>query len=424
MKLRTNLSRLLRRFIRREDAAVAPIVAVMLPVMFGMLGLVEAGRVYNVKNQLQATADAAAMASVHDVPVLADVRVTANEFAQLNMPQPKYGDVLIDSNVVTGNWDGVGFTQGVAPTNAVRVTTSDVMPLFFAAALNSLGVGVPASFTPSAQATALLRPDKCYSNGFVAGGIIKMNSSNTFAAKFCVYGLGGVTMNNSNIFEAGTGVGMANLANLSEGGNNPGLDDAKYQNDVAPPALGEAQHLIDELLAGSGPMGMPVTIASWPPAVIVPGTLYHVTGAVDIQLGGGLLQDVGIVSDISITVKSNSNLRSVTLASPGPVNINSNVVFGDADFCATGDGKSLIISGGHVTGKEAPLGTNSNITLYGVQMVSEGPIVMNSNLTIIGASVQSTADITFNSQFAVSGCLDETSPNVTGGGTMVSQLVD
>ena len=56
----------------------------MLPVMFGMLGLVEAGKVYGVKNQLQATADAAAMASVRQV--LGDaalVRQKAVEYAEL-----------------------------------------------------------------------------------------------------------------------------------------------------------------------------------------------------------------------------------------------------------------------------------------------------------------------------------------------------
>ena len=74
--------------------------------------------------------------------------------------------------------------------------------------------------------------------------------------------------------------------------------------------------------------------------------------------------------------------------------------------------------------KDVPVGTNSNIHLHGVQVVSGGRVEMNSNLTITAASMQATDDINFNSQFDVAGCADETSPNTTGTGTLVSKLVD
>jgi hypothetical protein len=92
------------------------------------------------------------------------------------------------------------------------------------------------------------------------------------------------------------------------------------------------------------------------------------------------------------------------------------------DFCQTGDGSSLIVSAGGVTGEQVE--TGSNIALHGVQMVSDGDIVMNSNLTITAASMQSTGDISFNSSFDVAGCPEGTSANVTGNGTKVAQLVD
>ena len=427
MKLRTNLSRLLRRFVHREDAAVAPIFGVMLPVMFGMLGLVEAGRVYNVKNQLQATADAAAMASV--LLVRGDaalVRPKAIEYAELNMPAAEQhggAAVLVDADVKLGIWDGADDVIPDPKPNAVKVKTRGEMPLFFAAALNSLGVGAPASYGPSAQAIALVRLDQCYSNGFVAGGIVDMNSSNNFGGNFCVYGVEGVTMNSSNTFAPGTEVGMADLSDLDAGGNNPGLPEALAEKVVAPPAANAAQLLIDDLLAGNGPMGHYVEIPSWPPANIVPWTLYRVAGSVNISEKSPPLQNVGIISDISITVKANSLLLGVTLGSPGAVNIDSNVEFGNTDFCTTGEGQSIILSGGNVTGNP-PLETNSNIRLYGVQMISDGTIEMNSNLKIIGSSIQSSGDIVFNSQFDVAGCPEGTTPSPIHGETLVSQLVD
>ncbi|HUE46473.1 MAG TPA: TadG family pilus assembly protein [Aestuariivirgaceae bacterium] len=411
---------------RCEGGAIAPIVGVMLPVMFGMLGLVEAGKVYGVKNQLQVTADAAAMASVRQIPSgQASVEAEAADFANRNMPSDgQYGDVL--ESVEMGLWDGTTFVPAATPSNAVRVTTLAEMPLFFAAALGSLGVGAPASFTPSAQATALLRPDKCYDNGFLAGGIVQMNSSNNFKAGYCVYGRSGVTMNNSNGFEVGTEVGMANLANLSEGGNNPGLQEALRQKDISAPAAGEANLLIDQLEVGTGPIPDYITsiqTVSTMPSTLVPGTMYIYTGTSTVELSGSVA-DIAVVSDYTITIRSNSILRNVVLGSRQSVNIRANVTIGDVDYCTTGAGASLLISGGAVSDKDVAVGTNSNIHLHGVQVVSGGRIEMNSNLTITAASMQATTDIKFNSQFDVVGCPDGTSPNVTGGGTMVVQLVD
>ena len=77
MTRKTSFARLLQRFARHDDGAVAIIVALALPVTIGMAALVEASRVYIVKNQLQITADAAAMASVKQVPSSAAVTSTA-----------------------------------------------------------------------------------------------------------------------------------------------------------------------------------------------------------------------------------------------------------------------------------------------------------------------------------------------------------
>lgn len=432
----TNISRHLRRLGREEDGAMAVIVALLLPLTVGMVAMVEASGGYLLKNKLQTTADAAAMAAVHHVPVAADVTSTALDYAHRNMPADGlFGDVLMPQDAEMGHWnpDSRVFTPdgqpGGGPPNAVRVVTRGELTLFFGAALRALNASfgdMPVSLQPVAQAIALIRLDKCYLNGFVAGGVVQMNSSNSFKSGFCVYGRGGVSMNSSNTFEPGTGVGMLNLGTLSAGSNNPGLQEALVQKDLSAPAAGEADQLIDDLLAGTGPIPDYITsteTVSTMPATLVPGTMYIYTGTAAVELSG-TVGNIAIISDYSIVIKSNSNLRNVMLASRQAVDIRANVTIGDADYCTTKAGSSLIISGGAVSDKDVPIGTNSNIHLHGVQVVSDGRVEMNSNLTITAASMQATGDIKFNSQFDVAGCADETSPNVTGEGTLVSKLVD
>ena len=432
----TNISHLLHRLARDEDGAMAVIVALLIPLMVGMVAMVEASGAYLLKNKLQTTADAAAMAAVRHVPVAADVTSTALDYAHRNMPADgHFGDVLLPEDADMGHWNPQtrvftpdGEAGGAAP-NAVRVITRGELTLFFGAALRALNASfgdMPVSLQPAAQAIALIRLDKCYLNGFVAGGIVQMNSSNTFKSGFCVYGRGGVTMNSSNIFEPGTGVGMLNLSDLDAGGNNPGLQDALVQKDLAAPAAGEANQLIDDLLAGTGPIPSYITrteTVSTMPATRVPGTMYIHTGTNAVELSG-TVGNIGVISQQAITIRSNSNLRNVVLASRQSVNIRANVKIGDSDFCTSKAGGSLIVSGGAVSDKDVPIGTNSNIHLHGVQVVSGGRVEMNSNLTITAASMQATGDIKFNSQFDVAGCADETSPNATGAGTLVSKLVD
>jgi Flp pilus assembly protein TadG len=432
----TNIFRPLHRLAGEEDGAMAVIVALLIPLMVGMVAMVEASGAYLLKNRLQTTADAAAMAAVHQVPVAADVTSTALDFAHRNMPADgHYGDVLLAEDAEMGHWNSGSrvFTPegepGGGPANAVRVVTRGELTLFFGAALRALNPSfgdMPASLQPVARAIALIRLDKCYLNGFVAGGVVQMNSSNTFKSGFCVYGRGGVSMNSSNTFEPGTGVGMLSLSDLDAGTNNPGLQEALLQKDLAAPAAGEANQLIDDLLAGTGPIPSYITrteSVSTLPASPVPGTMYIHTGTSSVELSG-TVQNIGVVSQQAIIIRSNSNLRSVVLASRQSVNIRANVKIGDADYCTTKAGGSLIVSGGAVSDKDVPVGTNSNIHLHGVQVVSGGRIEMNSNLTITAASMQATADIKFNSQFDVAGCADETSPNATGTGTLVSKLVD
>ena len=118
--------------------------ALVLPVLVGIAGLaIDLGYVLFVQADLQAAADAAALAaasSLDDEDAASDL---ALEYAEKNLPSAEYGNILVASDVEFGNWDDATrtFTLGGASVNAVRVTTrraqenGNAVSMFFAQAV-------------------------------------------------------------------------------------------------------------------------------------------------------------------------------------------------------------------------------------------------------------------------------------------------
>ena len=80
---------------------------------------------YLLKSRLQMTADVAALAAAGEFPDEDEVYATALEYAGKNMPTSDHGSVLLNADMVTGNWDSDTrtFTPAGAPLNAVKVVT-------------------------------------------------------------------------------------------------------------------------------------------------------------------------------------------------------------------------------------------------------------------------------------------------------------
>ncbi len=136
-----------KRFLRDQSGVVAMVVVLSMMVIGGVAALaVDVGYLYSLRNQLQAAADAAALAGASQLSVSdAEVLAKAKEYAGRNMPSPEHGTVLADADVVIGNWNSSTrvFTpaDGVVTNNAVFVTTkrssdnNNPAELFFAALL-------------------------------------------------------------------------------------------------------------------------------------------------------------------------------------------------------------------------------------------------------------------------------------------------
>ncbi len=125
-------------------AVVVVWVAFSMVLLLGVTALaLDAGYLYVLRNRLQATADASALAGASQLPDGALALAAALDYTDKNMSTENHGTVLVASDVVLGTWWEFGriFIAGGVPTNAVQVTTrkaaanGNPVNLFFAPVL-------------------------------------------------------------------------------------------------------------------------------------------------------------------------------------------------------------------------------------------------------------------------------------------------
>ncbi len=141
----------MRTQARERRGVVVVTVLVMLIVIVGFAALtIDVGYMYNVRADLQHTADSAALSAVQLLPDEIKARLAARDMAEMNL-----NGVVIDRDVVLGNWDWTTsvFTPNGIPVNAVHVysqrskTNGNPVGLFFAPILGVHQTDVSASAT-------------------------------------------------------------------------------------------------------------------------------------------------------------------------------------------------------------------------------------------------------------------------------------
>ena len=108
----------------RRRGAVAVMVSVILVALLSCAALaIDLGYLHNVRAELQASADAAAMAAAGRLPDQAAAAAAAAQFVGLNPPYSS--GVLSAGELAFGSWDAdtATFTPGGNPLNAARVVT-------------------------------------------------------------------------------------------------------------------------------------------------------------------------------------------------------------------------------------------------------------------------------------------------------------
>jgi Flp pilus assembly protein TadG len=118
--------RLAVRFARDQRGGVLPLVGLSLMVILGFAALaIDVTHQRALDAQLEATADAAALAAASQLPNESTAREAALDYAESNMPPDQHGTVLVEDDIVFGTWyeETRQFVVGGPVTNAVQVTT-------------------------------------------------------------------------------------------------------------------------------------------------------------------------------------------------------------------------------------------------------------------------------------------------------------
>jgi hypothetical protein len=103
----------------RRGAVVVVFVLMLMPLLGMVAVVIDVGYLLAVRGKLQATADASALAAASALPSSSQAVARAQAYAELNYPGA--GNVMTPDDVTLGHWNGLAFTAGGTPSNAVRV---------------------------------------------------------------------------------------------------------------------------------------------------------------------------------------------------------------------------------------------------------------------------------------------------------------
>ena len=374
------------------------------------------------KTMLQATADAAALAGVIDLPDEAGARASAVAYAQYNMAPEIHGKVLDAGDVHVGAWDPDtrSLDTSAADPDTVLVTTwrgeknVNPVPVTF---LKIIGLD---AWNVQARAAAQRFIPECLREGLISRKMIDMSSNNHFTNEICVHGQKGQNIQSNNTFDPGVTVGMYDLDTLelpaSGFDTNAGLRDAVREQSLDPRMVDQ----IDEIIAGVlalDPAYTPGYIDLSKPVIetkpnfnfndVSPHRVYYVQCKPNQNLvipANSVIQHIVLIADCQITIGGHAQIMNSFIASRsggttgsgqlnrGDANITTaaGVQLGTPDKCAAGGGAQLF--------SNATIATSSSTKIDGVQLVANGEIALGAETQgIRGISAQAGGDITMTS---------------------------
>ena len=369
----------------KRRAATVVVVAVTVPILVGFAALtVDVGYLFNVRADLQKSADAAAHAGATLLPDEQAARDAAHQFAVTNFPGS--GTVLADTDLQLGNWDselGV-FTANGQPRNAIRVTTrrsaanGNPVDLFFASMFGIHQTDV------SASATAMVEfPNNpaCFDRGIVAGKQVNLGQDVTLDG-YCAYGREGVQMGQDPHVINGAMIGVLDESTVQYGQDPVGLPENIVELEKEPVLATNVSQIINDLEAGIDlpPQINNVVVSNDLPSTLQPGTAYVINANSTLNIE----QDYH-VQDVIIAVRGNISWRQ------------------DGAIRNTGDpavnaGIGLLATQDIVIGQDA--------IVEGVNIISGKSVTIGQDIRSLDATIQAVEnviigqDMHFDSDFA------------------------
>ncbi|MEM8789425.1 MAG: pilus assembly protein TadG-related protein [Pseudomonadota bacterium] len=290
-------------------------------------------------SHLQATSDAAALAGAADLPDIAAALSGAQTYAALNAPTEDFGQVAPDTAIVVGFYNFVTdtFTASAKPRNAVRVRALRTRAggnaldtvLLKLAGWTALDIG--------AQSMAVAQADRCPGGALMSQAALQVDAVFTAPGDFCVSG-SAITL----------GPGGPPLAPPEPGPGLPIAADPAFDTLAALPGI------VADLRAGridALPEAINASVslgAITPDIALSPGTLYRVSGAVDLG-GYRTLRDVALVADGDIAVGPNVVLQNVVLVGDGAITFQASASLGTIDHCPGGTFSTYVFAAGDLS---------------------------------------------------------------------------
>lgn len=409
-------------FVADEDGGITVLGFFMITASM-LIGAyaVDWANMMSARTHLQVAADAAAHAALvrREFATEQDAIDEAITVASLNMPQSRYGEVLIDADVEFGDWDPVGysFTPVSGSKDAVRVRTRRI-----ATRDNPIGtfllrlVGVDyLSLTREAVFESYY--PSCLKEGFVAQQIVDLQSNNSFTNGFCVHSNDHVSLNSNNYFEPGTVVSMPdeNQIDLPNSGfeTNEGLQDALREGSWHIRILKQLADIIEGLRTGDDRY-LPDYILGTAPEVfadrnidqdeLIPGRIHTFQcngGAAMTFKNGVIVADVVVVTDCKVKFEAGVIVEGAVIATTSTdahsMTASAGLQIGRNDNCAPGGGSQLLTLGS--------MDFPSDLKVYGSQLIALKDISFSANADgVQGAAMVAGGEISGTSNMSMGFC--------------------
>ena len=385
------LTNLVQRWKNDERGGVAIFGLYIFMTILIMAGLaIDMSHLVNDRTKLQIAADTAAHAALYnrDTKSADESKLAALAIANAAMPSVRYGDVLTLQDIHFGSFDfeTQSFTVNENSRNAVLVTTNQLAARANPVSSFLLQLIGFAHWDVSVDSVFVTYRPTCLREGFVADGIVDIQSNNEFWSGFCIHSNDHVELNSNNTFEAGTIVSMPDEEDLvlpNSGFNtNDGLEAALREGSFEMRLVHKLPTIISKL-ANADEKYIPESI-----------NRFEIRHLNENKIGSGQLEPgyiyIASCSGGTLTI-DNFTVSNVVLLTACAVSFSKGAIIEDSIIATTNTGdRSFYAPSDLQIGKDDSCSDGG-----GSRLLTMGGMKFAANLAVFGSQLVATNDIEF-----------------------------
>jgi len=356
-----------------------------------MAGLaIDMSHLVNDRTRLQIAADTAAHAALYnrDTKSADESKLAALAVANAAMPSQRYGDVLKLEDIHFGDFDIAtkAFTIDEDSRKAVLVTTNQLSARANPVSSFLLQLIGFAHWDVSVDSVFVTYRPTCLREGFVADGVVDIQSNNEFWSGFCIHSNDHVELNSNNTFEAGTIVSMPDEEDLvlpnSGFTTNDGLEAALREGSFEMRLVHKLPTIINKL-ANADEKYIPESISRL--------EIRHLN---ENKIGSGQLEPgyiyIASCSAGTLTIDP-VTISNVVLLTPCAVTFSKGAIIEDSIIATTNTGdRSFYAPSDLQIGKDDSCSDGG-----GSKLLSLGGMKFAANLAVFGSQIVATKNIEF-----------------------------